>query len=134
MNKTLKTYLITATVGALLALGIMALEGIFSAADTETVLKYLCDGLFIAGALMAGIAGLLFVYDQGMFDVLTYGVHQVVRTFTKRDLREEKKDFYDYRKEKHAEKKTMWHVLFCGVGFVLLGVIVYMIYNSLYPR
>lgn len=114
-----KDYIIGIGIGAVMAFVIMLARGVFDAEDIATVMKAVCDGFFGAGALLAGIAGLTYSSNEGTFDMLSFGVKQVVRVFTVSKL--ERQSFYDYRKHKMENPKPVLFLLLVGLGYLVLS-------------
>ena len=74
------------------------------------VLRALCDGFFVAGALVMGMSGLMFAGNEGVFDIFGFGISHV---FTTRwpglstmpdEHRKEKYVEYKERKRKNPSK------------------------------
>ncbi|MBR3750404.1 MAG: DUF3899 domain-containing protein [Clostridia bacterium] len=128
---TLKDYIIVSCLGLAVALGIMALKGIFTLTEAKAVLHTVCDGFFIAGVILAGMAGLSYCGNEGTFDMLFFGVKQVVRTFSQKDLSKGRQTFYDYRKQRMENPKPVLYILLIGLAFILIAGIILLIYNTL---
>ena len=128
---TLKDYVIVSCIGLAVAFGIMALKGIFEMTDAKNVLHTVCDGFFIAGVILAGMAGLSYCGNEGTFDMLFFGVKQVFRTFSQRDLSKNRQTFYDYRKQRMENQKPVVYILIIGLVHILIAGIILLIYNSI---
>lgn len=125
-SKTWLPYVITAAVGAVMALGVLLIDNAFSA-DTLTLdrIRFLSDAFFVPGALIFCIGMMIFVASKGSLDGLTYSLQ-----FLKREifLRKKMESFADYKARK-AEKKTPYRfLLLVGTAYLLLGLLFTVIY------
>ncbi|MBS7261987.1 MAG: DUF3899 domain-containing protein [Eubacteriales bacterium] len=127
-NKTGKKIVIPAAAGAVIMLGVAFLTGLASAENAQMVFRRLCDGAFAAGVILAGFGGLLFASNEGQFDILSFGVKQVIRSFTRKDLSQDRQTFYDYRAEKSKHKRPVRYILLVGAGYLLLSGVFLAIY------
>ena len=88
-------WLISSGIGIAIVLYVIAARGVFSGnLITADVVKYISDGFFISGVLLAGAGLLVFCSRNGTFDMITYGVKIAVRTIFKTGDNE---SFYDYK-------------------------------------
>ena len=117
----LRDWLIIAAIGAVISLLVMWGRGAFSAQTAQETMRYISDGFFVAGVVLAGMAGLAYCGNEGTFDMLFFGIKQLVRSFTVRDMTQRKESFYDYRKKKQAAKKPVLYILITGGCFILAG-------------
>lgn len=96
-------WLVSFGIGLAITIAFMAAQGVFSGELLKIdVVKYVSDGCFISGVLLAGAGILVFCSRNGTFDMLTYGVKVAVRTIFKTG---ENESFYDY-KQRLGEKVT----------------------------
>lgn len=131
VKATLKDYIIVSVLGLVVAFGIMALKGIFEMTDAKAVLHTVCDGFFISGVILAGMAGLSYCGNEGTFDMLFFGIKQVFRTFSQRDLSQGRQSFYDYRKHRMENPKPVLYILLVGLALILIAGIILLIYNTI---
>lgn len=100
-----------------------------------TLIHRLCDGFFVAGALLLGMGGLKFCRNQGAFDMISYGV---VSTFhnhfpgAKMDSPlQEREDYVSYAERKRAERKSPKEFFVVGSAFMIPAVILLVVYMLL---
>ena len=129
-KKNPKRYIGGVVAGAVIAFSVMVLNKIFTAQNASDVMMAICNGFFVSGVLLAGIAGLLFSGNGGTFDMLAYGLRQVGRMFVpgKRGDEKAKQTFYDYRKARMERPKAVRYLLLPGVGYLLLAGVFLAIY------
>ena len=74
-SKTWLPYLVTAAIGAVLALGVLMIDNAFSA-DTLTLdrIRFLSDAFFVPGVLIFCVGMIIFVSGKGSLDGLTYSL------------------------------------------------------------
>lgn len=126
MNATLKKYLKSSLTGLIIAFIIMVLKGIFKAVSNYEILRAVCDGFFVSGVLLICFGLLIFSSNMGTFDMISYGVRQVVRIIV--PSRFEKQSFYDYRAEKQKKQKAFLPMIFCGIGEVIIAGLILLIF------
>jgi len=100
----------------------------FSYQENVSVLRFLCDGFFIAGTLILCFGGLIFVTNEGVFDGFTYGVRNIFISKTKKNLSNNIETFYDYRARKHKGKeKDCLPYVFYGLALLLISIVLFII-------
>lgn len=120
-----RKYLIASAVGLAIAAGVFAVRGGFTAGDTAVVLAAFCDAFFVPGVLLLCFGALMFVANDGVFDMLNYGVMKVVKLVQSEKKRSAfPKTFYDYRKMKSESRKGGFGYLFIvGGAYMALAVL-----------
>ena len=104
---------------------------IFSAADAKAVMKILCDGFFIGGALIICAGLLVFCSNEGAYDSMSYGLATAfgTRRFSGgKDIRPAE-TFEEYKQRKHSTKTTVAEFFVAGGAVVLLGLAFYLGYR-----
>ena len=104
---------------------------LFSAADAKTVMKILCDGLFIGGALIICAGLLVFCSNEGAYDSMSYGLATAfgTRKFSGgKDIRPAE-TFEEYKQRKHSSKTPVAEFFIAGGAVVLLGLAFYLAYR-----
>lgn len=115
MKKLLK-YLILGIVDAVALFVFVLLRGIFNMTEPYQVYHILSDGCFLIGVLNFGIGGLIFVSNEGTFDILGYGLRSFWGFFFKG--LNKYADFIDYKESKHKVKFPVFNFLGFGVLFI----------------
>lgn len=124
-RNTCRNYLITMGIGLLIAASVTGIQGGFTATDQQALMGALCDGCFVAGALLTGAGLLVFVADDGFFDLMNYGVQKVLRLV----LSEQKqaafpKTFFEFRQIKNASRKgSTAFLLLSGLVWIALAAL-----------
>ncbi len=123
MKPNVKRYLISISVGLLIACIVMLTRNIFAETDTNRILIILNDAFFISGMCLACVGGLVFVSGNGIFHVFGYGFSLFFGK-RKRDVSDRKyKDFYEYKKAKGEEKPSCAYLLLVGLAFIAISLI-----------
>ena len=116
-------YLISTAVGLVLAFVIMLAQNIFGQEKGSDVFRILSDSFFASGVLLTGAGLLLFVSNNGMFDMLSYGI----TTFfvaRKKNVKERKyKDYYEYKQAKSEKKRSCAYLLIVGLTFIAIAAL-----------
>ncbi len=123
MRPNVRRYVISVSVGLLIACVVMLTGNIFSKTDTNQILTILCDAFFISGMFLTCVGGLVFVSNNGIFHIFGYGFSLFFGK-RKRDVRERKyKDFYEYKTAKEEKKASYAYLLLVGLAFIAVSLI-----------
>ncbi len=128
--KTFVKYLITFGVGAVLSFIVMNSKDLFSQTDLATIYHILSDSFLVSGVLLGGLGLLVFVSNEGVFDILIFGTKQFFGFFRKAKT-QKFADFYEYKEARAQKKLKFGSILVCGAFYVLLSVIM-LILNKQY--
>lgn len=125
-SATWKPYVATFVVGAIIALGVLMLDNVFSAELLPLDrIRFLSDAFFVPGALIFCVGMMIFVAGKGSFDGLAYSLQFVKRELLRflPQMKDKMETFADYKARK-AEKKTPYHyLLVVGGAYFLLGLL-----------
>lgn len=145
MSKKKKSTLIFLVIGLVIAIAVAIIRGPIGMV-TETidgvevthwswnsVFHKFCDGFFVSGMLLFGLGGLKFFRNQGMFDMLSYGVSYVLYvTFPslndRRPIEQRNEDYYGYTQRKQEERKPAGDMLIAGAIHLAVAVLLYVLY------
>lgn len=123
MRPNVKRYTISICVGLAIAFWVMLTRDIFSETEVNQILIILNDAFFISGMCLTCAGGLVFVSNNGMFRMLSYGISMIF-TVRKRDMNDRKyKDYYEYQKTKGEEKHSCAYLLLVGLAFIAIALI-----------
>ena len=122
-------WFVSAGVGLVLLVAVSAFEW-FNYEDQPTLLRMLCDGAFVAGALLTCFGAMVLVAAEGAFDAMGYAVHLLVRKFSPRKDRFASRITYLEYKARRKEKKrpSVQCVLVIGVAYLVLDGIFLALY------
>lgn len=126
MKEKQRDFLIYMAVGAVIAAAVFALN---MSRDYE-VTRCVCDGLFVAAAMLLGIGGIRGVRNRGAFDVTGYGIKTALETalpILRRGNGKETMD--DYRQRKAAERKSARGILLAGAVYLVLSLAALAVYS-----
>ncbi len=122
MRPNVRRYLISISVGLLIACIVIFTRNIFSQTEVNNILIILNDAFFISGMCLTCVGGLVFVSNNGIFHVFGYGFSLFFGK-RKRDVRDRKyKDFYEYRQAKGEEKNSCAYLLLVGLAFIAVAL------------
>jgi len=124
-KRTLRKYLIASAIGIAIGIGVFAVKGGFDATERIEVLYAFCDAFFVPGILLLGFGALLFCADDGLFDMMNYGVMLCVNLVRKEEKRRAfPKTFHDYRQMKQEGRNGGFgYLLIIGGVFIALAIL-----------
>ena len=100
--------------------------------DNINYLSVLTDGFTISGGLMSLFYLLVFVSDEGAFDILSYSIQLVWNVTFHKNVRETKlpKTYAEYRALKRAKPRLdVKFILYSGLLFLFIGIVFWAIYR-----
>ena len=128
MNLNRKKLLILAGVGLALVLLVIFTQGIVRSAGLKDVLRHLCDGFFVAGALLLGAGGLVWGHAGGVTDGLGFSMKTFLSLKWKR-VGDYKESFADYRARRETRSGDPKPYLLVGSGYFLLALLLFAGYS-----
>lgn len=94
--------------------------------------RYLSDGFFVSGMLLAGLGALIWISTTGFFDMLSYGVHSLTVLFSTLKKPKDHETFYDYKTARAAKRgRPRMGILFAGIGCILISLLFLALYYNL---
>ncbi|MBO4988713.1 MAG: DUF3899 domain-containing protein [Clostridia bacterium] len=131
MSKKAFNYLFAVAFGLVVSFLVMWLRGIFTAEDALSVIKYLCDGFFVAAVLLGGVGLLSWCSNEGAFDMLSYSMSTLWRvTFARKDGWK-KESYGDYKERKHEKSREFSYFLWVALAYLILSVVLTAVYLSM---
>lgn len=134
MKKVLP-YLITAAIGAAIAILIMfAVYRVHTYAPTaenaKNIMKILSDSFFVPGVILSGVGLIIFASNGGAFDILAFAF---IRFFDllRKDVKGKYKDYYEYRQAKKDRHTKMFFMLAVGLVFIAIAVVFLIVYYNI---
>lgn len=126
----MKKYIITSSIGLVVAILIVLSKDIFSQSEATKVYHILCDAFFVPGVCISCFGLLVFASNEGTFDMIVYGTKKFFSLF-KKDLTKEKyKTFYEYKDAQRETKISFAYLLFVGLAFIAISMIFLMLYYN----
>lgn len=124
------TYAVAMAIAAVLVLSIAGFERSSRAGGTALTMQCLSDSFFVVSVLYIGCSVLVFIQEAGNFYGLQYLCHTLVRLFSPRaDRGERKMTYFDYclaKKERQAaqgKSPVKAAMLFTGVVCLALALL-----------
>lgn len=120
-----RKHVVTALIGLLIALAVTAIQGGFAAGSSTRVAQAMCDGCFVAGALLVCVGLLVFVANDGFFDLMNYGVQKMLHFLISKEHREGfPRTYLEYHELKTGTRKgSMAYILIIGLCWILLAAL-----------
>ncbi len=112
---------------------VLVIRKYFTLTDYFEKMSALSDAFFVPGILLIGFGVLVFVANDGFFDIFSYGMIKLISTMRihRRKDPDGPADFFEYRMAKHGEKKPLPVYLFIIGGIDLaLAVVFLILYQS----
>ena len=120
--------IISAGLGLCMAMLISVGRGAFAAETAADCLLAFCDGFSVSGVLLLCFGAMIWISNEGFFDVLSYaaqkGLHHLIPGRASEDLG----SFYDYKISKANGKRAgsafliVPGIVILAVGLVLMGI------------
>ena len=118
-------------VGATIALVVLLVQGVFSSAQAKDTVRMVCDAFFAAGALLLVAGTLVWTFDNGITDGITYSVKSLGNLRRKDYESRQRESYSEYRERKHRNKGSVKEFLIAGASYFLVSVVLLFVYNSL---
>ena len=133
MKKNIISYVVAVVVSVGLILLVCGTKGVLTSHLTQQeIIKYVCDGFFVAAVVLLGMGGLTWASGQGTFDGLGYTFSLWKEKFTnhKKDWHK-REDFQEYKERKAEKKKNrkINHFLVMGGVLMIVAAILMIVYN-----
>ncbi|MBE5781743.1 MAG: DUF3899 domain-containing protein [Clostridiales bacterium] len=110
-------------VGLVIAVPVALLQGFSFGQAAYLNARYLSDGFFVAGMLIAGIGGMVWISSTGFFDIFSYGFHSILVLFSSLKNPKDHEKYYDYKTMREEKRgKPLYFLVIVGVLFLLLAV------------
>lgn len=125
--RNIKKLLVTLGISLLGVILISWMRGIFDKNTEQEIFHVLCDAFFIVGIITTGIALLVFVSNEGAFDMIIYGTTMFINWFRRKSERKYE-TYYDYHLEKSKNKSSFGSILIIGIFLLLMSVLMLILY------
>lgn len=122
MGDFAKKLLIHSVIGVAIAFCVAWLQGLFRFETLSDLLRILSDGFFVAGAAYLVCGGLIWTYNGGVMDGLTYTIKTGIARI-KRDYDTERKSFAEYREEREEKASSPKLVLVVGAILMVIALV-----------
>ncbi len=131
MKLKLRQYGIAAVVSLGITLVILQIRSYPELGEAQARAAALSDAFFVPGVLFAGVAGLSFIADDGLFDIFSFSFLRMKTIFRIRKKDDDgPKSFYEYRMMKHEGKKSSLKFLFVIAGADLLAAVIFLLMSG----
>ena len=120
--KTLLKYGITTIIGLAFAALIIFGGDVLNQESTKDVIELVVNGFFVPGVVIFGIGLLVVASNGGTFDMINFGVKKFFGYF-KREDKQVKQTFYEYRKLKLENQKSYGFFLTVGIFLTLISLV-----------
>lgn len=126
-----KKLLVCFAVGAVIALALLFAKGVFDTQDAKDNVRIVCDAFFAAGAILLVAGALVWTFDNGITDGLTYSARTMLNLRKKDYETNERESYSAYRERKHKNKGTVKEFLISGGAYFIVSVALLVVYNNL---
>ena len=130
MKPATRRYLVSLAAGLALAASLFLGRGGLAAADDIEAYRLLCDAAFVPAAALISLGLIVFVADDGLFDIFGYTIMRATAVFHSREAREAMpKTYYDYHVMKHTRKADARFLLAAGATWLALAFVFLLLYS-----
>lgn len=126
-----KKLLVCFAVGAVIALALLLAKGVFDSQDSKDTARIVCDAFFAAGAILLVAGALVWTFDNGITDGLTYSARTMLNLRKKDYETNERESYSAYRERKHKNKGTVKEFLISGGVYLVVSVVLLLVYNNI---
>lgn len=126
-----KKLLVCFAVGAVIALALLLAKGVFDTQDAKDTARIVCDAFFAAGAILLVAGALVWTFDNGITDGLTYSARTMLNLRKKDYETNERESYSSYRERKHKNKGTVKEFLISGGAYFIVSVALLVVYNNI---
>lgn len=126
-----KKLLVCFAVGAVIALALLLAKGVFDTQDAKDTVRIVCDAFFAAGAILLVAGALVWTFDNGITDGLTYSARTMLNLRKKDYETNERESYSAYRERKHKNKGTVKEFLISGGAYFIVSIALLVVYNNL---
>lgn len=113
-------WLSSSGVGLLISLGVLVSNSFWTVGKPD-IFRLLSDACIVSAALVGGVGALVFAANEGVFDMLSYGILHIFDLFRPNARNERYRDFYEYKLSKGERRRPVAHMLIVGIVFFLLS-------------
>ena len=129
MKERLKL-LIPLPVGLVIAVAVMFYGGLASAEGVRDVLRIVCDGFFVAGALLFMYGCLRWTYNGGVMDGLGYSAKLAFNRM-RAHYDDHRQSFAEYRAKRESKSRPAKPFVISGAILLIVAVIIFMVYGNM---
>ncbi len=126
-----KKLLVCFAEGAVIALALLLAKGVFDTQDAKDTARIVCDAFFAAGAILLVAGALVWTFDNGITDGLTYSARTMLNLRKKDYETNERESYSAYRERKHKNKGTVKEFLISGGVYLVVSVVLLLVYNNI---
>lgn len=126
-----KKLLVCFAVGAVIALALLLAKDVFDTQDAKDTARIVCDAFFAAGAILLVAGALVWTFDNGITDGLTYSARTMLNLRKKDYETNERESYSAYRERKHKNKGTVKEFLISGGVYLVVSVVLLLVYNNI---
>ena len=123
-------YVITGAVLSVATVLVGWLRGGFVATATDDIVQAWCDAFSIVGVLALCFGLLVIVSNGGAFDMLTYSLKTLFRSFKRDPLDRKYGGYYEYTQARRAKKRSFWYFVIVGGAFLLVGIVLLIVLET----
>ncbi|MFI3252507.1 MAG: DUF3899 domain-containing protein [bacterium] len=124
-------YIITAICGITIMFILFILRSTFVQSDSQIIMKDVTDAFCSAGMLLLCSGALVFVSNQGIFNMFTYSFKRFTSIFRSDETKKMNKLYYEYNRDQLASPSPMLHLFIIGALFLAIGLIFLLIYSNM---
>ena len=129
MKGMTRRFIASLAAGLALAVGLFLGRGGMDATNDAETFRLLCDAAFVPAAMLLSLGLLVFVADDGAFDIFGYTIMRATAVFRGRASREAMpKTYYDYHVMKHSRKADARFLLAAGATWLALAFVFLLLY------
>lgn len=127
-NNKHRAMIISAGLGLCMAALISVAKGAFTAETAADRILAFCDGFSVSGVLLLCFGLMIWISNEGVFDILSYAVQKGLHHLIPGRASEDLGSFYDYKTSKATGKRLgsafliVPGIVILTIGMILMGI------------
>lgn len=130
-RKNRRNFCIALVIGLVVAVALFVGRGGLDVATREEMAFLMCDACFVPAVILLGVGLILFVSNDGLFDMLGYGIQRALTIMLSEKKRAKyPRTFYEYKQLKWDAPKSSFGFLLLAGGVYLVLAAVFLVFSG----
>ncbi len=127
--KEKKEIIITISIAISLSFIFLLIQNIFKLEKSRDILICIINSLFTTGIVIVGFGLLVFVNNEGIFNIFVYGIKSAFNVMRFNHEKQKTKETYQEYCQKRKKNK-FGYIIIIGLIFILISIVIYIIVEA----